>query len=202
MEILQQESQLQEIVKLVGPDTLPDAQRFVLLVARMIKEAFLQQNAMDPVDAYYDRRPSRWRCCSLLVHLYRAGQHGHRQGRAGRTPPERGHGVAAADPRQEPTSPTTTWPTSGRCSDEIDEQLDQHREGLYRHERRHDRPASDDAAPRLQHQSSTQGLSEIYGPIIVVEGVGDVGYDEAVEITLPDGALRRGRVLEAARERP
>lgn len=41
-----------------------------------------------------------------------------------------------------------------------------------------------------------QGLSEVYGPIVVVQGVTDVGYDEAAEILLPDGELRRGRVLE------
>ena len=52
MAILQQESSLQEIVRLVGPDTLPDDQRFLLYVARIIHEAFLQQNALDPIDAY------------------------------------------------------------------------------------------------------------------------------------------------------
>ena len=63
MEILQQEAELQEIVRLVGPDTLPDSQRFVLLVARLIKEAFLQQNAMDPIDAY--TTPAKQAaCCS------------------------------------------------------------------------------------------------------------------------------------------
>jgi len=52
MAILQEESSLQEIVRLVGPDTLPDAQRYLLFVARIIREAFLQQNALEPVDAY------------------------------------------------------------------------------------------------------------------------------------------------------
>jgi V/A-type H+-transporting ATPase subunit B len=46
-----------------------------------------------------------------------------------------------------------------------------------------------------------QGLSEIYGPIIVIENVSGVGYDEAVEIMLPGGEVRRGRVLQASRER-
>jgi V/A-type H+-transporting ATPase subunit B len=45
------------------------------------------------------------------------------------------------------------------------------------------------------------GLSEIHGPIIVVEGAGRVGYNETVEITLSDGSLRRGRVLQVDRER-
>ena len=40
------------------------------------------------------------------------------------------------------------------------------------------------------------GLSHISGPIIVVEGVKGVGFDEMVEITDPDGNTRIGRVLE------
>jgi len=43
------------------------------------------------------------------------------------------------------------------------------------------------------------GLSEVYGPIVVVEGTTDVGYDEAVEVLLPSGELRRGHVLEVGR---
>ncbi len=40
------------------------------------------------------------------------------------------------------------------------------------------------------------GLSHISGPIIIVEGVKGVGFDEMVEITDPDGNTRIGRVLE------
>ena len=42
-----------------------------------------------------------------------------------------------------------------------------------------------------------EGLSAAYGPIIVVEGASDVGYNEEVEVLLPNGDLRRGRVIEA-----
>jgi len=52
MSVLQQEAELEEIVRLVGPDTLPDSQRYLLFVARLVKQAFLQQNALDPVDGY------------------------------------------------------------------------------------------------------------------------------------------------------
>ncbi len=52
LEILAEDTRLQQVVKLVGPEALPDSQRLVLEVARLIKEAFLQQNAMDPVDTY------------------------------------------------------------------------------------------------------------------------------------------------------
>ena len=52
MEILSEEDRLSQIVKLVGPDALPDEQRLILETARLLREGFLQQNAMDPVDAY------------------------------------------------------------------------------------------------------------------------------------------------------
>lgn len=52
METLQEESELQEIVQLVGSDALPEEQRLTLEVARMIREFFLQQSAYHPVDTY------------------------------------------------------------------------------------------------------------------------------------------------------
>jgi V/A-type H+-transporting ATPase subunit A len=50
--IMQREARLERVVKLVGADVLPDSQRLVLEAARMFKEAFLQQNAYDDVDAF------------------------------------------------------------------------------------------------------------------------------------------------------
>jgi V/A-type H+-transporting ATPase subunit A len=52
MTILQKESELQEIVQLVGPDALPDREKVVLDVARMLREDFLQQDAYHKVDTY------------------------------------------------------------------------------------------------------------------------------------------------------
>ena len=52
MEILQKEDRLQQIVKLIGPDALPDNQRIILQVADMIKNGFLQQSAFDDIDMY------------------------------------------------------------------------------------------------------------------------------------------------------
>jgi V/A-type H+-transporting ATPase subunit A len=52
--LLQIESELQEIVQLVGSDSLPADQQLTLEVARMIREYFLQQNAFHEVDAYCD----------------------------------------------------------------------------------------------------------------------------------------------------
>jgi V/A-type H+-transporting ATPase subunit A len=52
MDLLQKEVRLQQVVKLVGPDALPDTQRFVLEVCSLFKNAFLQQNAYDKIDAF------------------------------------------------------------------------------------------------------------------------------------------------------
>jgi V/A-type H+-transporting ATPase subunit A len=52
MSILQQEAKLEEIVKLVGPEALPENDKLLLMTARMIREDFLMQSAYNPVDTY------------------------------------------------------------------------------------------------------------------------------------------------------
>jgi V/A-type H+-transporting ATPase subunit A len=52
MEVLNREGRLQQIVKLVGPDALPDSQKIILRVAEILKNAFMQQNAFDDVDMF------------------------------------------------------------------------------------------------------------------------------------------------------
>ena len=56
MEVLQKESELQEIVQLVGSDALPESEQVTIEVARMIREIFLQQNAYDAVDTFCDMK--------------------------------------------------------------------------------------------------------------------------------------------------
>jgi V/A-type H+-transporting ATPase subunit A len=50
--LLQQEASLQEMLQLVGPDALQDQERLVIEVGRIIREAFLQQDAFHENDAY------------------------------------------------------------------------------------------------------------------------------------------------------
>ncbi len=52
MNILLEDHRLQQVVKLVGTDALPSTQQFILFLAEMIKNAFLQQNSFDPIDKY------------------------------------------------------------------------------------------------------------------------------------------------------
>ena len=64
-EVLQKEDALKEIVRLLGPEVLPDEEKLVLDVARMIKLGFLQQNAYDPVDTYSSPRKQ-----AMLLRLF------------------------------------------------------------------------------------------------------------------------------------
>ena len=52
LDLLKKEQRLQQIVRLIGADALPESDRLVLIVCEMIKNGFLQQNAFDDIDAY------------------------------------------------------------------------------------------------------------------------------------------------------
>jgi V/A-type H+-transporting ATPase subunit A len=52
LKLLQEDFQLQRIVKIIGEEALPDGQRLTLEAARWLKEGFLQQSAFDPADMY------------------------------------------------------------------------------------------------------------------------------------------------------
>ncbi|HSB46983.1 MAG TPA: V-type ATP synthase subunit A [Candidatus Bilamarchaeum sp.] len=51
MNLLQKEAELQEVVQLVGPDALPEKEQAVLMVTKMLREDYLQQNAYSDLDA-------------------------------------------------------------------------------------------------------------------------------------------------------
>ncbi len=67
MSILQQESELQEIVRLVGQDALSAADRLTMETAKMIREDFLQQNAFVDIDSYSEYR-RQYLLLSMVLH--------------------------------------------------------------------------------------------------------------------------------------
>ncbi len=69
MQVLQQDHKLQRIVKLIGEDALPDAQRLVLEGAKILKNAFLQQSAFDDVDMYAVPR-KQFLMLKAIMHFY------------------------------------------------------------------------------------------------------------------------------------
>jgi V/A-type H+-transporting ATPase subunit A len=60
LSILQRDKELREIVQLVGPDALPEHERAILEAARMVKEDYLMQSALHPVDTYCPESKSYW----------------------------------------------------------------------------------------------------------------------------------------------
>ena len=71
--LLQREDRLQQIVKLVGPDVLPETQRLILFVAEILKDGFLAQSAFDEKDMYCtpERQIALLR---IMLTLYRKGR--------------------------------------------------------------------------------------------------------------------------------
>lgn len=70
MALLNQESSLMEIVKLIGSDVLPDDQKLVLEIARVIRLGFLQQNAFHPDDTCVPME-KQYKMMETILYLYR-----------------------------------------------------------------------------------------------------------------------------------
>jgi V/A-type H+-transporting ATPase subunit A len=79
LDLLHREVRLQQVVKLVGPDALPDSQRFVIEVCTMFKNAFLQQNAFDDVDRY-STVAKQARMLAIILTYWRRGAEALRRG--------------------------------------------------------------------------------------------------------------------------
>jgi V/A-type H+-transporting ATPase subunit A len=67
MFLLQKEVELQEIVQLVGPDALPETEKAILEVTRMIREDFLQQSAFDEIDSFCPLEKQYWMLKTILA---------------------------------------------------------------------------------------------------------------------------------------
>jgi len=77
--ILQREDTLKEIVRLLGPEALPDEEKLILEVARMIKIGILQQNSFDNVDTYCSPK-KQLKLLNLMVNFYKGGQRALKEG--------------------------------------------------------------------------------------------------------------------------
>ena len=67
--VLQEEESLQEIVRLVGEESLSDQDRAVLDTAKMIREDFLQQHAFDPEETYTPIK-QQYRMLRAIMNFY------------------------------------------------------------------------------------------------------------------------------------
>lgn len=73
MGLLLEDNRLQQVVKLVGSDALPQAEQFILFVAEMIKNGFLQQNAFDPIDKFCSPE-KQIKLLKAILDLHRRGE--------------------------------------------------------------------------------------------------------------------------------
>ena len=74
MEILQRENELEEIIRLVGPETLPESDRLLLLKAEIIRESYLMQYAFDEFDTYTGPRKQYRMLKAIFTFFERAEQ--------------------------------------------------------------------------------------------------------------------------------
>ncbi len=72
MRLLQKEAELNEIAQLVGKDSLPQEEQFILLVAKIIREDVLQQNAYDEQDMYCPVK-KQFMIIQNVIEFYKAG---------------------------------------------------------------------------------------------------------------------------------
>ncbi len=72
IELLQKESELEEIVKLVGLEALSEKEQLVLDTSKSLREDFLQQNAFDEIDAYASTRKQYYILKSILTFYHKA----------------------------------------------------------------------------------------------------------------------------------
>ena len=77
--VLLEEAKLNEIVKLIGEDVLPDDQKLIMEVARLIRVGLLQQNAYHRDDTYVPL-PKQLMMMQVILYFYDKGFGGHRQG--------------------------------------------------------------------------------------------------------------------------
>ncbi len=74
MRILNEESRLDQVVKLVGADALPDEQRLTLETSRLLREGFLQQNALDDIDTYCSIQ-KQIQMLDLILYFHKRAKH-------------------------------------------------------------------------------------------------------------------------------
>ena len=73
--ILKRESELERIAMIVGISSLPDEERFVVEMAKIIKEEFLQQSAYDKRE-WYSSIKEQYDMMKLISNFYEKGMHG------------------------------------------------------------------------------------------------------------------------------
>ena len=73
MRLLQREAELKDIVQLVGEDALPDSERVILEIGKMLREDYLRQSAFDEIDASTSLKKQKI-MLSTILHFSRSAE--------------------------------------------------------------------------------------------------------------------------------
>ena len=191
LEILQKESELQEIVQLVGVDALPEREKATLDAARMLREDYLQQSAYDDVDTYtLDPEAAAYAPRDPQLLRPRAGC--DRQGRDGRPAPE------AVDPHEALAHEVDPRGRTGRPvrpARARDGRVSRLRRGRGRCVMAAKGASKADVSDTVPVDYRT--IDRVTGPLLFVRDVANAAYGEIVEIALPNGERRQGQVLDS-----
>ncbi len=79
LDLLQKEQRLQQVVKLIGADVLPNTQKLILETCALFKNAFLQQNAFDEIDTFCSAH-KQFLMFKAIIIFYRVGDELVRRG--------------------------------------------------------------------------------------------------------------------------
>ena len=177
LRLLAEADHLESVAQLVGATSLPDTERIALLTGRLLREVVLQQSSLSPNDA--SCAPAKQEALLGLVLDVRDC-----------CLDLVGRGVSATAIEQVDLSAAsrardTTPPDDAARS---------------RGDRRAGARAARGARMRQPAPIEYETATSIKGPLLVVEGVRDVGWDEVVEVRLESGELRHGVVLEVDRD--
>lgn len=176
MGLLQDEAELEEIVKMVGMDALSAGDRLKMEAARSIREDFLHQNSFHEVDTYSSLKKQHL-LMQLVVAFYEQSKEALEKGASIQ-------GLLKMEVREK----------IGRfkyvTEDKLDEEYD-----------RIEKELASEIANVLGKGTSKmpkeyRTIQEVAGPLMLVRGVENVHYDELGEIELASGETRRCKVLE------
>ncbi|MFQ9346364.1 MAG: hypothetical protein ACLR2O_14010 [Coprococcus sp.] len=183
MALLNQESSLMEIVKLIGSDVLPDDQKLVLEIARVIRLGFLQQNAFHKDDTCVSLQ-KQYKMMEIILYLYKRC----RELVAMNMPMsvlkeenifERVIAIKYDVPND-----------NAQLLDQYLADIDAFMTASWKERKEENKMAIE-----------YLGLSSINGPLIALEGVQDAFYDEIVDFVVNGKEHKMGRIVEVYKDK-
>ena len=176
MSLLQDEAELEEIVKMVGMDALSASDRLKMEAARSIREDFLHQNSFHEIDTYTSLE-KQLLMMRLVIGYYEKSREALEQGASIQ-------GLIRMAVREK----IGRYKYTNEADIEKEYQLVS--EELTKRDRQTDREGG-----RLMPKEY-RTIQEVAGPLMLVRGVEHVSYDELGEIELASGEIRRCKVLK------